>query len=451
MINRDEIEQKVAEFDIHTSNVQRDYVYGWLLAAIYSLPEAQDRLILKGGNCLRKAYFEQTRYSNDIDFSAPEGVTEESLAGWFSSASDIVQRKAGIIFEPNRMRIGPKTRADASKEIYEAKLYFKDFYGNSDTITISVRFDITAYDHIFLPVQTRSLIHPYSDAEDCQAQVRCMKLEEILASKLKCLLQRRHSADLYDYVHWLMFGSPSEVSRSEILATVLRMTIFERSPGSLRGLLLDLPLAVLKGYWERYIVAPRPALVAFDDAVARFTQHIAELFAGYAHPSHSSAFFSSRFRNPIMEAASDLRLLRMRYDGVDRVVEPYALVYKKRKDGEAKEYFYAWDRTGGKKSGPGIKSLVQTGIQAIEVMPEHFEPRFQVELVKAGEPASRTYFGNKFGRPRTFTIVVHRPYVVECPYCGRRFRRSKHNPKLASHKSGYGSPCPGRTGLCYMI
>jgi len=47
------------------------------------------------------------------------------------------------------------------RRLYQAKLYFKDFYGNPDTITISVRLDVTEFDRIYLPVQTRNLIHPY--------------------------------------------------------------------------------------------------------------------------------------------------------------------------------------------------------------------------------------------------------------------------------------------------
>jgi hypothetical protein len=34
MITREEIIEKGKEFDINTSNVQRDYVFGWFLAGI---------------------------------------------------------------------------------------------------------------------------------------------------------------------------------------------------------------------------------------------------------------------------------------------------------------------------------------------------------------------------------------------------------------------------------
>ena len=36
MINKTEIVAKTEEFEIHTSNVQRDYVFGWILAALYT-------------------------------------------------------------------------------------------------------------------------------------------------------------------------------------------------------------------------------------------------------------------------------------------------------------------------------------------------------------------------------------------------------------------------------
>jgi hypothetical protein len=53
--------------------------------------------------------------------------------------------------------------------------------------------DISELEKIILPVQTRNLIHAYSDREACVAQVKCLKMEEMLASKLKCLIQPRHS------------------------------------------------------------------------------------------------------------------------------------------------------------------------------------------------------------------------------------------------------------------
>ncbi len=37
-------------------------------------------------------------------------------------------------------------------------------------------------------------------------------------------------------------------------------------------------------------------------------------------------------------------------------------------------------------------------------------------------------------------------YTVECPYCGKRFKRKKRNTKLNAHKDQYGNKCYGRRG-----
>ncbi len=56
MIDRDEIDATSRLLGVHTSDVQRDYVYGWLLAGLYGdNPLMRDRLVLKGGNAFRQA------------------------------------------------------------------------------------------------------------------------------------------------------------------------------------------------------------------------------------------------------------------------------------------------------------------------------------------------------------------------------------------------------------
>jgi hypothetical protein len=57
--------------------------------------------------------------------------------------------------------------------------------------------------------------------------------------------------------------------------------------------------------------------------------------------------------------------LELEYDGTRRLVEPYSLVFKTRKsDGFGQEYFYVYDQTGGRTSGPGTKSLFHCKIKA---------------------------------------------------------------------------------------
>jgi len=460
MITKEEIEAKGEEFEIHVANVQRDYVFGWLLAAIYSATELRTILILKGGNAFRKAYFEATRFSADLDFSTQQSINPEFLAGELNKACQLVRERAGVAFDIESTRVETKEFAHLSSEpartIYEVRLYFQDFHGQREGVLISVRMDVAELDRIFLPIQTRNLIHPYSDAGECKAEIRCVQLEELLATKLKCLLQRRRAFDLYDYIFSVFIKHELAVDRGEIVRVFLGKTIFRSDPGAARDLLLGLPFERFEDAWNKYIVCPRQAWIDFGEGLSRFKEDIASLFGSFGFRRAQVAFFPAHYRNPIMDAGSSMTLLRLTYHGVQRDIEPYSLVYKRRRDGVEQEYFYGYDRTGGQRSGPGIKTFVASDVQRLEATEEKFEPRFPVELSKAGEPAGKGYFGSPFSRPGAVRSAVGPRsvgrsrsgviYILQCPYCMKTFRRSVRSTRLNKHTDNYGNRCYGRVG-----
>jgi len=146
-----------------------------------------------------------------------------------------------------------------------------------------------------------------------------------------------------------------------------------------------------------------------------------------------------------MQAGQDLTLLNVQYNGVSRMVEPYSLIFKRRQDGLAREYFYVYDRTGG-SSGPGIKALVYSGMENIERTEIEFEPRCEVELSKAGQLFGDTYFRGSPG-PRYWTGGSTYQCVIECTLCGKRFKRKTYSTKINPHKNKQGQKCFGRFGI----
>jgi Nucleotidyl transferase AbiEii toxin, Type IV TA system len=93
------------EFGIHVADVQRDYVFGWFLFGVNTATTLKDVLILKGGNCFRKAYFPNTRFSYDIDFPTTAGVDEAAVMAELNKACRFVQDQAGVIFDYGRSQI----------------------------------------------------------------------------------------------------------------------------------------------------------------------------------------------------------------------------------------------------------------------------------------------------------------------------------------------------------
>jgi predicted nucleotidyltransferase component of viral defense system len=465
MIERSEIDAKAEEFDINLSDVQRDYMFSWVLDGIYGHSDLRDQLVLKGGNCFRKAYFKDTRFSRDLDFAAKTKLDEEQVGRSLLQVQSFIEDQTGVVFNRDDYWVGKKKRIGPNVDVMEARLYFRDFYGRQGKMIIGIRLDITQDDRIILPVQRRQIIHPYSDREQLTSPIQCLKVEELLAAKLKCLLQRRYSPDFFDCAAWLLFNDQLEINKLEIARAFFQMTIFQRSPEAARDLLINLPFAAIRGLWDKFIVCPKNCRIIFDEAIESFKASLYELFGDAPAGRGAKAFFPAELRNPIMEAANNFTLLDLKYDGVVRQVEPYALSYKCRKDGVEREYFYAYDLTGGRSSEPGIKTFVADKVLSIKNTDTQFEPRFEVELKKAGELPKRTYFGRPFSGRRVGsrgTRLVRKPrrsrvsrstsiygvtYTIKCPVCGKRFNRKNYDTKLNKHKDHYGNYCYAKTGL----
>ena len=61
--------------------LERDYLLSWVLAGIDAVPELRRSLVFKGGTALKKCYFGDYRFSEDLDFSGREGVPHRRRHG----------------------------------------------------------------------------------------------------------------------------------------------------------------------------------------------------------------------------------------------------------------------------------------------------------------------------------------------------------------------------------
>ena len=57
--------------------IELDYLQSWILAAISRVPALGDSLVFKGGTALKKCYFGDYRFSEDLDFSGLDGTPSD--------------------------------------------------------------------------------------------------------------------------------------------------------------------------------------------------------------------------------------------------------------------------------------------------------------------------------------------------------------------------------------
>jgi len=358
-------------------------------------------------------------------------------------------RNLNYIFSPKLM----SENTSAHLRVYEVRIYFKDFYGKRDDLRIKISMDITRFDKVMLDIQKVPLIHPYSDVAQVACQIRCMKLEEIIATKLKCLLQRQHAPDLFDYAYSIKLLGGS-LNRDEVARTLIAKTIFGRNPHVLKEILRETPFDYFKECWNKTIVCAKAIVIGAEEAIESFLTDLDVLFHPYQDNGYSQfTFFAPELRMPILKAGREQTLLKITYNGANRIVEPYSLKYLEKRNGDAREYLYVYNCSGG-SNPPGVRSMIPSGFQSIENTGDKFTPRFPVELSKAGElPEDRYLFDpNKPSQaPRSLLNRGARQstglkYIYRCTICGRNFRKTTNDGTLREHNGKNGYKCSGRYG-----
>lgn len=191
MIPLQELREKQRETGIALEVLEKDYCLGWMLKGISDSP-LSGQAILKGGTALRKLYFPDYRFSEDLDFTMTQDLSGEALRDSISTACALATEASGIRFTLTDL---DQTREAPQETAYEARV---EFVGPRQQVRSPrrIRLDLTAYDQVLLPPPRQAILHPYSDAFDSVLPVYA--LEEILAEKLRTILQRGYPRDVYD-------------------------------------------------------------------------------------------------------------------------------------------------------------------------------------------------------------------------------------------------------------
>jgi predicted nucleotidyltransferase component of viral defense system len=208
MIPEAEIRRLAAVARVDPMVLDLDYSLGWFLAGLASVPDVSNRLIFKGGTCLRKCYFDGYRFSEDLDFTAVTFIQPDLLQAWVEQVGNWSAEWNGpnFVIEPIRVEI---VEDEYGKESFQIRVYYRGplVWGGSPRV---IRVDITRDEKLLLPPVERRLIHSFSDAGILGSPtMNCYTLVEILAEKLRAIAGQRRfavSRDLYDIYHLVQAG-----------------------------------------------------------------------------------------------------------------------------------------------------------------------------------------------------------------------------------------------------
>jgi len=204
MIAKAELARKSKEWKIRFDVVEKDFCIGWLLKSIAEQESISNNLAFKGGTALRKCYFCDYRFSEDLDFTILKRFDKLNLDAVFSSVVDYASQESGCDFKLVSFN---KIREVKNEEAYEVKISFRGPSNPMNMIPI-IKVDITEYEQVMVDPKIKEIIHPYSDA--FKTNICVYSLDEILAEKLRSVLQQKtripRPRDFYDIWYLLKFA-----------------------------------------------------------------------------------------------------------------------------------------------------------------------------------------------------------------------------------------------------
>lgn len=203
MILQKEIATISEQLGVSKSVIDKDWMLGHFIAAIFNEPELKETLIFKGGTCLKKCWFEEYRFSEDLDFTS-KSQRFELTSSHLKFITNHIEDNTGV--KTHIVSLRPLQFQDKLTG-YEAiiKFWGADHPRNvmppaPDRWQTKIKIEIILYEEMIFEVTGRSVSHPYSDKLALENAIPCYKIEEVLSEKIRALIQRSYTAprDYYD-------------------------------------------------------------------------------------------------------------------------------------------------------------------------------------------------------------------------------------------------------------
>ncbi len=193
MIEPKEVNKVATENKVNDRQIEKDYVLSWVLYAISKNEILSKVLVFKGGTVLKKAYIDDYRFSEDLDFTLlDESITNEQIKEEFKKLFEFTLEEANI-----EMQI-----EDKKWTIHEtgSPQFYIDYVGplKGNMGSRDLKIDITRGEILETAIEPKPIFRTYSDLEE-EFKLQCYSLSEVLIEKMAALMGRTEPRDLYDF------------------------------------------------------------------------------------------------------------------------------------------------------------------------------------------------------------------------------------------------------------
>ena len=189
MIKSGEIQKKARRLGVRDQQIEKDYVLSWILQGIATHKILSKIIVFKGGTVLKKVYFDDYRFSEDLDFSLiNDEIENQQIINYFKEAFNYVKEEANIILGI----IETNEHKDGGINFYIS--YTGPLGGGGANKRVKV--DISRNEVLEFSPIAKNVFLTYSDQSE--HKLLCYTLEEIVIEKMRSIMQRMQARDFYD-------------------------------------------------------------------------------------------------------------------------------------------------------------------------------------------------------------------------------------------------------------
>jgi predicted nucleotidyltransferase component of viral defense system len=264
MISQGEVFAEANRVGVSERVIENDYVLSWVLVGIADSPLRRE-VAFKGGTALKKVYYADYRFSEDLDFTLVEDLPHsdlleplgEVLASLLGRVNLSLQLEAAELsaFQSTSLQIsyvGPLGATGAGRRL---------------------KVDFTRGELLLdQPIESR-LRSPYSDYPG-YAYLPTYTKEEILSEKLCALVGRREPRDLYD-AHWLL--ESGEVDCTFLADRFRRKCEHKKHDAARLPRVLRDQRATFEKLWQARLAHQVVNLPPFDQVLRAVRRHVRAL------------------------------------------------------------------------------------------------------------------------------------------------------------------------------
>lgn len=187
-MDKDSLRKLSAKYKVPIGTIEKDYAVTNLLLIISEFSKI-DQMVFKGGTAIKKIYFQDARFSEDIDFTCKEDISVE-----LSQLLESEIKKTDQNFKEVKAL---ETMGNSRK--FSVK--YDDFNGHPN----SVKIDLSLREKVIKKTTKHSVLNIYENLSN-KSKIFSMSLEEIMAEKIRAVIYSPQPRHLYDIWYLLNKG-----------------------------------------------------------------------------------------------------------------------------------------------------------------------------------------------------------------------------------------------------